>query len=163
MIDRVLDDWMTYKDVERQRAMETDPEWAARSALWQLSPRFNLMTNFIVSEVARCRGKFIRIAWHSYLLSSFNTLVAIISGLRSPWIMQAIKTFKGIGRADDFKYIRQTIADIKSQDHKSMTDRKPSAACVPFIGVYLSQLHRHNQLPDLIDPTAPTEASALTP
>jgi hypothetical protein len=97
-------------------------------------------------------------------------LVAIISGLRSPWIMQAIKTFKGIGQwemrvfndlkvyvtsADDFKYIRQAIADIKSQDvgshasvvsggdadvwagkHKSMTDRKPSAACVPFIGDY---------------------------
>jgi hypothetical protein len=141
-------------------------------------------------------------------------LVAIISGLRSPWISRAIKTFKGVGRwemrvfndlnmyvtsADDFKYIRQAIADTKSQDvgshasvvsggdadvraskHKSMTDHKPSSACVPFIGdylfplcagspadycsgVYLSQLHRHNKLPDLIDPTAPTEAVGIDP
>jgi GDP/GTP exchange factor required for growth at low temperature len=141
-------------------------------------------------------------------------LVAIISGLRSPWVAQAIKSWKGVGKwemrvfndlkvyisnADDFKYIRQAIADTKSQDvgshasvvsggdadtraskHKSMIDHKPSSACVPFIGnhsflnpirssadcflgVYLSQLYRHNQLPDLIDPTAPTEAVGVDP
>lgn len=57
--------------------------------------------------------------------------------------------------ADDFKYIRQAIADTKSQDvgshasvvsggdndaraskHKSTTEPKPTSACVPFIGYY---------------------------
>jgi len=202
--DEEVLDWAQFlKDRARQKL---DPEWADKiSALAAVRARFNLMTNFIVSEVVLSPpnerhavvAKFIRIAWHSYLLSSFNTLVAIISGLRSPWILQAIKTFKGVGRwemrvfndlkvyvtsADDFKYIRQAIADTKSQDvgshasvvsggdadvraskHKSMTDHKPSSACVPFIGVYLSQLHRHNKLPDLIDPTAPTEAVGIDP
>ncbi|KAJ7456961.1 hypothetical protein FB451DRAFT_1275377 [Mycena latifolia] len=213
--EEVLDDWMSSEDVEvldwaqflRDRARwKSDPEWADKiSALAAVRARFNLMTNFIVSEIVLAPpyerhalvAKFIRIAWNSYLLSSFNTLVAIISGLRSPLVAQAIKTWKGVGRweirvfndlkvyvtsADDFKYIRQAIADTKSQDvgshasvvsggdndaraskRKSMPDHKPSSACVPFIGVYLSQLHRHNKLPDLIDPTAPTEAVGIDP
>ncbi|KAJ7161005.1 hypothetical protein C8R46DRAFT_1164641 [Mycena filopes] len=217
--EEVLDDWMAYEDVEvldwaqflKDRARwKTDPEWADKiSALAAVRARFNLMTNFIVSEVILSPpherhavvAKFIRIAWHSYLLSSFNTLVAIISGLRNPWVTQAIKSWKGVGRwemrvfndlkvyvtsAEDFKYIRQAIADTKSQDvgsHASVVSggdndaraskrksttadhhaHKPSSACVPFIGVYLSQLFRHNQLPDLIDPTAPTETVGIDP
>ncbi|KAJ7153481.1 hypothetical protein C8R43DRAFT_1002180 [Mycena crocata] len=213
--EEVLDDWMAYEDVEvldwaqflKDRARwKTEPEWADKiSALGAVRARFNLMTNFIVSEVVLSPpnerhavvAKFIRMAWHSYLLSSFNTLVAIITGLRNPWVSQAIKSWKGVGRwemrvfndlkvyvtsAEDFKYIRQAIADTKSQDvgshasvvsggdndpraskRKSMTDHKPSSACVPFIGVYLSQLYRHNKLPDLIDPTAPTETVGIDP
>ncbi|KAJ6464298.1 hypothetical protein C8R47DRAFT_1057447 [Mycena vitilis] len=213
--EEVLDDWMAYEDVEvldwaqflKDRARwKSDPEWADKiSALAAVRARFNLMTNFIVSEVVLSPpnerhavvAKLIRIAWHSYLLSSFNTLVAIISGLRNPWVTQAIKSWKGVGRwemrvfndlkvyvtsADDFKYIRQAIADTKSQDvgshtsvvsggdndvraskHKSIAEAKPNSACVPFMGVYLSQLYRHNQLPDLIDPTAPTEAVGIDP
>ncbi|KAJ6531285.1 ras guanine nucleotide exchange factor domain-containing protein [Mycena capillaripes] len=211
--EEFLDDWMTYEDVEvldwvqflKDRARsKSDPEWADKiSALAAVRARFNLMTNFVVSEIASSPpnerhavvAKFIRIAWHSYLLSSFNTLVAIISGLRNPWVTQAIKTWKGVGRwevqvfndlkvyvtsTDDFKYIRRAIADTNSQDvgshasvvsggdndpraskHKSMNTHQQSSACVPFIGVYLSQLYRHNQLPDLIDPTAPTEAVGI--
>ncbi|KAJ7042906.1 hypothetical protein C8F04DRAFT_1029796 [Mycena alexandri] len=217
--EEVLDDWMAHEDVEvldwaqflKDRARwKTDPEWADKiSALAAVRARFNLMTNFIVSEVILSPpherhavvAKFIRIAWHSYLLASFNTLVAIISGLRNPWVTQAIKSWKGVGRwemrvfndlkvyvtsAEDFKYIRQAIADTKSQDvgsHASVVSggdndpraskrksttadhhvHKPSSACVPFIGVYLSQLFRHNQLPDLIDPTAPTETVGIDP
>ncbi|KAJ7699366.1 hypothetical protein B0H17DRAFT_926723 [Mycena rosella] len=213
--EEVLDDWMSYEDMEvldwaqflRDRARwKADPEWADKiSALAAVRARFNLMTNFIVTEVVLSPpherhalvAKFVRIAWHSYLLSSFNTLVAIISGLRNPWVLQALKTWKGVGKwemrvfhdlkvyvtsADDFKYIRQAIADTKSQDvgshasvvsggdndpraskRKSMNDHKTSSACVPFIGVYLSQLRRHNKLPDLIDPTAPTEAVGIDP
>ncbi|KAJ6539928.1 hypothetical protein B0H10DRAFT_2245371 [Mycena sp. CBHHK59/15] len=213
--EEVLDDWMAYEDVEvldwvqflKDRARwKSEPEWADKiNALAAVRARFNLMTNFIASEVVLSPpnerpavvAKFIRIAWHSYLLSSFNTLVAIIYGLRSPWVSQAIKTWKSVGRwemrvfndlkvyvtnADDFKYIRQAIADTKSQDvgshasvvsggdndprankRKSITDHKSSSACVPFIGVYLSQLYGHNKLPDLIDPTAPSEGVGVDP
>ncbi|KAJ7454913.1 hypothetical protein B0H11DRAFT_1875011 [Mycena galericulata] len=213
--EEVLDDWMSYEDVEvldwgqflKDRARwKLDPEWADKiSALGAVRARFSLMTKFVVSEIVSSQpnerpalvAKFIRIAWNSYLLSSFNTLVAIISGLRSPWVSQALKTWRSVGRwemrvfndlkvyvtsADDFKYIRQAIADTKSQDvgshasvvsggdndpraskRKSMTDHKPTSACVPFIGVYLSQLYRHNKLPDLIDPTAPTVAVGIDP
>ncbi|KAK7008432.1 hypothetical protein R3P38DRAFT_3210641 [Favolaschia claudopus] len=64
---------------------------------------------------------------------------------------------------EDLKFIRQAIADTKSQDHASVsgdadtrsskhksvtTEHKSSSACGPFI----------DKLPNLIDPTAPTEA-----
>ncbi|KAJ7222399.1 hypothetical protein GGX14DRAFT_663607 [Mycena pura] len=213
--EEVLDGWTSYEDAEvldwaqflRDRARwKSDPERADKiSALTAVRARFNLMINFTVSEILLSPpyerpalvAKFIRIAWNCYLLSSYNTLVAVISALRSPWISQVMKSWKGVGRweqrvfsdlqvyvtsADDFKYIRQAIADTKSQDvgshasvvsggdndaraskHKSMNENKPSSAsaCVPFIGVYLSELHRYNKLPDLIDPTAPSEAVGI--
>ncbi|KAG6844232.1 hypothetical protein H0H87_008645 [Tephrocybe sp. NHM501043] len=88
--------------------------------------------------------------------------------------------------ADDFKYIRQivtSIVDAKSLDVNSHTasvasgggtdtqsgkgkapERPPMpSACIPFIGVYLSQLQRLSRLPDLIDPTAPDEAVGVNP
>jgi len=58
---------------------------------------------------------------------------------------------------------------------------QPRTACIPFLGThrssidlshdlilfglgqYLSQLHRHSQLPDLIDPTAPNEPVCIDP
>jgi Gdp/GTP exchange factor required for growth at low temperatures len=48
---------------------------------------------------------------------------------------------------------------------KNPADRQPpiSMACVPFIGVYLAQLKRANQLPDMIDPTAPEEPIGMNP
>ncbi|KAJ7607320.1 hypothetical protein FB45DRAFT_846796 [Roridomyces roridus] len=209
--EEVLSDWQADEDVEvldwgqfvKDRARwKLDPEWGDKiSALGSVRARFNLLTKFVVTEVVLSPpnerpavvAKFIRIAWNSYLLSSFNMLVAIITGLRSPYVSQALKTWRSVGRweirvfndlkvyvtsADDFKYIRQAIADTKSQDasgangsetdvraskHKSINEYKPASACVPFIGVYLAQLYRHNKLPDLIDPTAPTVAVGIDP
>ena len=58
---------------------------------------------------------------------------------------------------------------------------QPRTACIPFLGMhrsnvdlsrcltlfgsgqYLSQLYRHSQLPDLIDPTAPNESVRIDP
>ncbi|KAG2039064.1 hypothetical protein BDR03DRAFT_894502 [Suillus americanus] len=79
---------------------------------------------------------------------------------------------------DDFKAMRDAIAamvdpktlnvttrtstvlsssstDLPSGKSKGANDAKTPSACVPFIGVYLSQLYRYSRLPDLIDPTSP--------
>jgi GDP/GTP exchange factor required for growth at low temperature len=70
-----------------------------------------------------------------------------------------------------------------SMSRKAAGDGKvqPRSGCIPFLGVfchfllydvplipiragiYLSQLHRHCHLPDLIDPTAPTEPVGIDP
>jgi hypothetical protein len=86
--EEVLDDWTTYEDVEvldwaqflRERArLKADPEWANKiSALAAVRARFNLMTNFVVSEVVLSPpnerhavvAKFIRVAWVSGSLFS---------------------------------------------------------------------------------------------
>ncbi|KAF7307777.1 hypothetical protein MKEN_01137800 [Mycena kentingensis (nom. inval.)] len=212
--EEVLDEWASADDVDaldwaqflRDRAKyKSDPELAFKySALAAVRTRFNLMSNFVVSEIVLSTphertavvAKFIRIAWQSYMMNSFNALVAIVAAISSPLVGQLVK-WKNVSRwearvfndlkqycthTDDFRYIRQAIADTKqdvnshasavgsadndarSGKRKSMSEPKPQhSACVPFIGVYLSQLYRHNRLPDLIDPTAPTEAVGIDP
>ncbi|KAG5651310.1 hypothetical protein H0H81_009111 [Sphagnurus paluster] len=104
------------------------------------------------------------------------------------WENRMFKDLKVFARnTDDFVYIRQTVAsivDVKPLDASSHaasvvsgggTDTQSGkgkagaerpvmpSACIPFIGVYLSQLQRHSRLPDLIDPTAPDEAVSINP
>lgn len=217
----VLDDWMGCEEVnvlDWAEYLKDRARWKAESrfpdktsALAAVRARFNLLTNFVISEIVLTQpqerpalvGKFIRIAWKSYLMCNFATLVTIITALRNDWVSKAMRRswhrvgifetrmFKDLtvftSNADDFQYIRQTIeiiADAKNVDTGSRaasvisgggTDvqsgkgrggsERPVApsACIPFIGVYLSQLQRHNRLPDLIDPTAPNEVVGVNP
>jgi len=85
-----------------------------------------------------------------------------------------------ISNVDGFKYMRNmidSIAQAKPPDDSSHTasvvsggtdskhkaDTKPPPFCIPFIGVYLSQLYRLTKLPDLVDPTAPNLAVEVDP
>lgn len=91
-------------------------------------------------------------------------------------VFQKLKQF--VSPDDDFKAMRDAIAamvdpktmnvttrtstvlsssstDLPSGKSKGANDAKTPSACVPFIGVYLSQLYRYSRLPDLIDPTSP--------
>jgi len=176
--------------------------------------RFNLVANFVLSEIALTNphdrvivvSKFIRIAWKAYTQNNFATLVAIMSGLCSDWVKKAMKrSWSRVGiwemrvfedlkafttSEDDFRYIRKAVAaivdakplNVGHQDDsisstgasdgassgpkgRNVPDGKPTVprSCVPFIGVYLSQLYRFNQLPDLVDPSAPTEGVEIDP
>jgi Gdp/GTP exchange factor required for growth at low temperatures len=71
--------------------------------------------------------------------------------------------------------------DGQSSRSRATSDGKPFTppGCIPFIGqisvlpllhssyivsgIYLSQLYRHNKLPDVIDPTAPNEMVGVDP
>lgn len=91
-------------------------------------------------------------------------------------VFQKLKQF--VLPHDDFKAMRDAIAsmvdsktlnvttrtstvlsnsstDLPSGKSRGANDTKTPSACVPFIGVYLSQLYRYSRLPDLIDPTSP--------
>jgi hypothetical protein len=97
-----------------------------------------------------------------------------------------LKQFTAI--ADDFKFMRQavdSIVDTKPLEGSSQTasvvsgggtesqngkgkassDHGPTmpTMCIPFVGIYLSQLHRLNKLPALIDPTAPNSLLGVDP
>ncbi|KAI0313469.1 hypothetical protein OF83DRAFT_1141131 [Amylostereum chailletii] len=130
-------------------------------------------------------GKFIRIAWKCYTLNNFSTLVAIIAGLRSDWVSKVmrklwnrvnvynLRMLKDLtsftSQENDFAHIRTAVAALadakpsateETSSSKGSTKGKETSrpGCIPFLGIYLSQLHRYSQLPDLVDPTAPTEA-----
>ncbi|KAL1664585.1 hypothetical protein GGF50DRAFT_54504 [Schizophyllum commune] len=135
-------DWAQYlKDRARWKAEQRCAD--KTSALAAVRARFNLLANFVVSEIVLTPpserpmvvDKFIRIAWKAYQLSSFNTLMAILTGLRSEWVAKAMRRlwhrlgmfetrmlndFKQYTTSEgDFKYIRhavEAIADSKPLD-----------------------------------------------
>ncbi|KAH9984299.1 hypothetical protein BJV77DRAFT_966244 [Russula vinacea] len=190
----VSDDW---RSPEAAQAANPGREGYPTSALVAARARFNLLTNFVVSEIvdtlpaerASLAAKFIRVAW----LNSFNTLVAIVAGLRSELVARAMR--RGWDRVnvynlrilkdltsfadpvDDFKHIRRAVAQLA--DPKLATGASEEAASVrssargrldgkvatgvPFLGIYLAPLQRVYRLPDLIDPTAPTELVSIEP
>ncbi|EGO03000.1 hypothetical protein SERLA73DRAFT_158671 [Serpula lacrymans var. lacrymans S7.3] len=202
-------DWAQYlKDRARWKA---ESRWVHKtSALGAVRARFNLIANFTTSEIVLTHpndrgvlvGKFIRIAFKAYVLSNFNTLVAILAGLRSEWATRAMhRHWNRVGiwetqmlnkltqfttSADYFKAMHEAISamidakpmnisshtssvvsgsatDGQSSKSKATSDSKTPTACIPFIGVYLSQLYRYSRLPDLIDPTAPHDVVGLDP
>ncbi|KAJ3742875.1 hypothetical protein DFH05DRAFT_1262183 [Lentinula detonsa] len=206
----LLEEWMFCEEVDtldwaqflKDRARwKVESRWPEKtSALGAVRARFNLMVNFTVSEIALTNptersyvfSRFLRIAWKSYQRNSFNTLVAIMTGLQSSWVMRAMR--KSMHKLtvwdnrmltdlklftsgqDNFKHIRNTVNAINDAKPPEATLHAPSAvsaagssientpsACIPFMGAYLSQLYQYNQLPVLIDPTAPHEVVTFDP
>ncbi|TFY70764.1 hypothetical protein EVG20_g2242, partial [Dentipellis fragilis] len=189
---------------ERARWKAEGRSGSKTSALVAARGRFNLVANFVLSEIVLTHpaerpalvGKFIRIAWKCYTFNNFATLVAIIAGLHTDWVQKAmhkswhrvnvynVRMLKDLAQFvdsnDDFVHMRnavdamadwkpagppsvsEDVASNKGSTTKSKAGSEPKPqkppACVPFLGIYLSQLHRFGQLPDLIDPTAPNEA-----
>ncbi|KIJ13685.1 hypothetical protein PAXINDRAFT_13439 [Paxillus involutus ATCC 200175] len=205
----VMDDWMSCQEVnvlDWAQYLKDRARWKAESrfsqktsALAVVRGRFNLMTNFVISEIILTPpgdkhtlvAKFIRIAIKAYSYSNFNTLVAILAGLRSEWVNKAMqrhwnrvgpwemqifhKLSQFVNPENDFKAMHEAISamvdakpiDVRSHAStimsNSTSDSQTSmpSACVPFVGVYLSQLYRYSKLPDLIDPTAPREPVSM--
>lgn len=148
----VLDDWKSSEGVnilDWAQYLKDRARWKAEgrnaektTALAAIRGRFNLVANFVISEIILTRpearpllfSKFIRVAIKSYELSSFHTLVAIMAGLENPWTQMAMKrSWSRVGMYelriyedlkvwttpdDDFKYMRNTI--------ESIADNKPA-------------------------------------
>ncbi|KAI6020490.1 hypothetical protein EDC04DRAFT_2737583, partial [Pisolithus marmoratus] len=162
-------DWTQY--LKHWARWEAESRFSHKtSALAAVCGRFNLMANFVISEIILTHpserhtlvSKFIRIAiWHRV----------------GPWEMQIFQRLSQfVTPEDNFKALHQAVramVDAKPMDARShastimsgstseshskvkhSNDSVPSA-CVPFIGIYLSQLCLYGKLPDLIDPTSP--------
>lgn len=142
-------DWSQYlKDRAAWKAEGKNPE--KTTALAALRARFNLTANFVVSEIVLTQpaqrplvvAKFIRIAWKSYQLSNFNTLVAIIAALQGDKVAQVMRKsgWNKVGSFEtrvyrdlkvfvtggsDFALIRsavEAIVDAKPTDNGSHTN-----------------------------------------
>ncbi|KZT21332.1 ras GEF [Neolentinus lepideus HHB14362 ss-1] len=141
----VSDDWMGCPNeanvLDWSQFLRDRARWKAESrggpktsAVIAARGRFNLVSNFVVSEVILTHpqhrpvivGKLIRVAWKAYNMNNFNTLTAIIAGLRNDWVNKAMRrSWSRIGvweqrmfqdlkvftsRDDDFKHIRHAIS-----------------------------------------------------
>ncbi|RIA87036.1 hypothetical protein C1645_778254 [Glomus cerebriforme] len=134
--------------------------------------------------------KFIRIAQKCLQFSNFATLTQILLGLQSPPVERLRRTWTRIRNEDlrvfkelseyvsafgNWKVIREamrkSIEDstilkelIKQRKSRAADARKINTGCIPFLGLYLSDLVFNAAVPSFIDPTPsqpPTPSSPL--
>ncbi|KAF8999840.1 hypothetical protein BDQ17DRAFT_1427575 [Cyathus striatus] len=162
----VLDDWMGCEEVDVLDWVQ----YLKDRATWKALRRYPNKTSALGSEwVTRAMR---RIGWNRI-------------GMFESRVFRDLKKFTS--NVDDFKFMRdavESIVDAKPLEASSHaasiasgggtdpstrartgSDARPNVptACIPFIGIYLSQLHRLSKLPDLIDPTSPNESVGIDP
>ncbi|KAG9310872.1 hypothetical protein JVU11DRAFT_8727 [Chiua virens] len=147
----IMDDWMSCPEVnvlDWAQYLKDRALWKAESrnphktsALAVVRGRFNLMANFVVTEIVMTPpsdrhtlvAKFIRLAFKSYSHSNFHTLAAVLAGLRNEWVNKAMHRHWGrvgpwemqiyqklsqfVNAEDDFKAMHEAIS--------AMVDAKP--------------------------------------
>ncbi|KAF9555730.1 hypothetical protein CPC08DRAFT_765709 [Agrocybe pediades] len=130
---------------------------------------FNTMTAIIAGLQSELVERCMRRSWHRLTLFEKR-------------VLHDLKQF--ISPENDFKIMRMVVdsiiaakpldgashsASVSGGDSQSGKNKASSdhslplvpTSCIPFIGSYLSQLHRINKLPALIDPTAPNSVIGI--
>lgn len=129
--------------------------------------RFNLMVNWIISEILMSKTQFeriniisrlIHIAHNCYVMQNFSTLMQIILGLTSEKVLKLKDTWKNLPPGDIL--ILKNLEELSSPLKNFMNFRlcinriKPSNGCIPFVGLYLSDLIFNSERPAYIKPNA---------
>ncbi|CCH46243.1 Guanine nucleotide exchange factor LTE1 [Wickerhamomyces ciferrii] len=115
--------------------------------------RFNLTVNWIISEILLTKDitlrkltiqRFIHIAQNCYQLQNFSTLMEILLALGSGKVLKLKNTWRIIEPGDILIYKNlerisspfRNFANLRGE----LNNIKPSKGCVPFLGLYLSDL-----------------------
>ncbi|KAI6021906.1 ras guanine nucleotide exchange factor domain-containing protein [Pisolithus marmoratus] len=181
----ILDDWVCCQEVDVPdwtQYLKHWARWEAESRFSHKTTKDTLVSKFIrVAIKAYSYSNFHTVAAIlAGLLSEWVKRAMYRQWHRvGPWEMQIFqKLSQFVTPADNFKAMHQAVravVDAKPMDARSHAstimsgstseshskakhgnDNVPSA-CVPFIGIYLSQLCLYGKLPDLIDPTSPRD------
>ncbi len=174
--------------LEAQRQGEVHQERAVEAIV----ARFNLTSNWVASEVvltqniderAAVISKLIRVAWKCYLQSNFASLAQIIFGLSTPWVERLRRTWNRVGYFEmrmwrdlnsfvgprhNFRHLRKAMLQLvegTSGEGKAGSSGGAGEAgrgCIPFFGLFVSDLMQYDAMPTLLDPTAPTLAASTT-
>lgn len=125
--------------------------------------RFNLMVNWIISEILLTKNqferiniisRFIHIAQNCFVLQNFSTLMQIILALTSEKIQKLKNTWKNLSPGDIL--MLKNLEDLSSPLRNFLNIRlsinqiKPSKGCIPFVGLYLSDLIFNAERPKYI-------------
>ncbi|KAK6464069.1 hypothetical protein DFJ63DRAFT_302877 [Scheffersomyces coipomensis] len=125
--------------------------------------RFNLMVNWIISEILLTTrqseritiiSRFIHIAQNCYTLQNYSSMMQIILALTSEKVQKLKETWKSLSPGDIL--ILKNLEDLSSplknflNVRLSINQMKPSKGCIPFVGLYLSDLIFNAERPTLI-------------
>lgn len=130
--------------------------------------RFNLMVNWIISEILLTQlrlerihimSRLIHVAQHCFELQNFLTLMQIILGLTLEKVGRLKETWNSLPPGDIL--ILKNLEELASPLRNFLNIRlcinqlTPSKGCIPFVGLYLSDLVFNAERPAFIKAQAP--------
>ncbi|TKY88618.1 hypothetical protein EX895_002607 [Sporisorium graminicola] len=174
--------------VQQERAVEAIVARFNLTANWVAS---EVVLTQDIDERAAVISKLIRIAWKCYLQSNFASLAQIIFGLSTPWVERLRRTWNRVGYYEmrmwrdlnsfvgprhNFRHLRNAMLQLAESSAGDSRQGGPNAAstsadagkpapargCIPFFGLYVSDLMQFDAMPTLLDPTSPTMAATTT-
>ncbi|KAK6433980.1 Guanine nucleotide exchange factor lte1, partial [Oleoguttula sp. CCFEE 5521] len=167
--------WVTYLQ---------SPEGATANGIDLVTARFNLVSQWVVSEIlltedvrerARAVAKFIRIADACRTLRNYATVYQIVPSLLGSTISRLSKTWtlvstaeKGILRSlETLCNPSRNFAALRAEMESPVTPTPPSSAagCIPLLALYTHDLTFNAQKPAYIspDPVSPMSPAADRP
>lgn len=134
--------------------------------------RFNLTVNWVISEILLTSkleeriaiiSRFIHVAHHCLVLQNFSTLMQIVLALTSEKVTKLKETWKSLPPGDILTL--KNLEDLTSPFKNFINIRlcinqiKPSKGCIPFVGLYLSDLIFNAERPRYVKRPANTKTS----
>lgn len=126
--------------------------------------RFNLMVNWIISEILLTAkqsericiiSRFIHIAQNCLELQNYSTLMQILLAVTSEKITKLKDTWSHLNPGDILilKHLEELSSPIKNflNLRVSINQIQPSKGAIPFVGLYLSDLMFNTERPKFID------------
>ncbi|KAJ1595343.1 hypothetical protein NDA14_002258 [Ustilago hordei] len=175
--------------LEAQRLGEVHQERAVEAIVARFNLTSNWVASEVVltqniDERAAVISKLIRVAWKCYLHSNFASLAQIIFGLSTPWVERLRRTWNRVGYFEmrmwrdlnsfvgprhNFRHLRNAMLQLA--EGNAGDSGTPSGAgeggkatssrgCIPFFGLFVSDLMQFDAMPTFLDPTAPTMAAS---
>lgn len=115
--------------------------------------RFNLMVNWVISELLLTRAqseridlisRYIHIAQQCYAMQNYASMMQILLALTSEKVGHLKETWKNLPPGDllTLKNLEELTSPMKNflNIRLSINLTKPSKGCIPFLGLYLSDL-----------------------
>ncbi|CAN3355860.1 hypothetical protein DICA4_C00826 [Diutina catenulata] len=125
--------------------------------------RFNLMVNWIISEIVATRdqqerlqilSRLIHVAQACCTMQNYSTLMQIILAVTSEKIQRLKDTWKSLPPGDilTLKNLEELASPLKNflNIRISINHMTPSKGCIPFVGLYLSDLIFNAERPTFI-------------
>lgn len=126
--------------------------------------RFNLTVNWIISEILLTKDitlrtltiqRFIHIAQNCKKLQNYSTLMQILLALGSDKVMKLKETWRVVEPGDIliYKNLESIASPLKNflNLRTEINKLKPSLGCIPFLGLYLSDLIFNKEKKSIID------------
>lgn len=130
--------------------------------------RFNLMVNWVISEILLTTteseqiaiiSRYIHVAYHCLAVQNFSTLMQIVLALTSEKVTKLKNTWKNLHPGDilTLKNLEALASPSKNffKIRLSMNQLQPSRGCIPFVGLYLSDLIFNAERPKFVKTNNP--------